>query len=496
MIERQYIGRYRVLGKLGSGGMGTVLRAMDEVREREVALKLPNDVDPQTISFLQQECAVLTQLEHHNIVQIFGSGSDSDPNLPFYIVMEFVDGVTVEDLLDEQGGRLEPRRALKIALGVAEALAYAHKPPLRIIHRDIKPGNILIRHSDGMVKVTDFGIAAVLSQRTGRTAVGTLAYMAPEQATGLGVDERSDLYALGAMLYEMLTGQRSPQLASAPSRPPSAWLDGANVPIELRSRIDRLTLGLLRANRDQRWPQRADEVAEELRAMLEGRPTRPVSSARTGAQSNAASILQAPTQRATRPQGMGNYPPPPMANYPPPPQPRVTVPQPAYTNYPPAYTGYAPNPRPYATQAPPAYPPPQPAPQPPRPAYQPPPVVVPRGRTHLATVSLLLGLVAVLVAASLLRDTHTLEALRVFHWPPHPVFSIRGAFPHTLFDGISVIVLLACAVPAFLAVSFGRTARRRVLISGKRLRGGALAFFGRWCGYLALLALAVILLVR
>ncbi len=481
MIERQYIGRYRVLGKLGSGGMGTVLRAFDEVRQREVALKVPNDVDPQTISFLQQECAVLTQLEHHNIVQIFGSGSDSDPNLPFYIVMEFVDGATVEDLLDEQGGRLEARRALKIALGVAEALAYAHKPPLRVIHRDIKPGNILIRHSDGLVKVTDFGIAAVLSQRTGRTAVGTLAYMAPEQATGLGVDERSDLYALGAMLYEMLTGQRSPQLASAPPRPPSAWLDGANVPIELRSRIDRLTLGLLRANRDQRWPQRADEVAEELRAMLEGRPTHPVSSTMVGAPTNAAAVLQAPTQRATRAPAMAPYPP----------QPRVTVPQPAYRNHPPAAVGHAPNPRPSATHAPPAYPPPQP----PRPVYQP-PVVVPRGRTHLATLSLLLGLAAVLVAAFLWRATQTSQALRVFHWPPHLVFMLSGTFPRITLDGISLILWLACALSSLLAVAVGRAARRRVWISGKRLRGSTLAFFGRWCGYLALLALALILLVR
>lgn len=470
MIERQYIGRYRIIGRLGTGGMGTVLRAMDEARGREVALKLPNDVDPQTINFLQQECAVLTQLEHHHIVQVFGSGSDPDPDLPFYIVMEYVDGVTVETLLHQEHGRLEARRALKIALGVADALAYAHKPPLRIIHRDIKPGNIMIRRSDEMVKVTDFGIAAVLSsQRSGRTAVGTLAYMAPEQATGQGVDERSDLYSLGAMLYEMLTGQRSPQLASVPPRPPGALLD-SNVSPELRARIDRLVMGLLKADRDQRRPQRAAEVAEELRAMLEGRPARPVASAQAG----NASVLQAPTQRGARVPAPG---------------PRLTVPQSSYTNY-------APRPAAYRTQAPPMYVPPQPLRPPPRQtAYPPPAMAASRGRTHLATLSLLLGVVAALMALFIMNATHSAGAIRGLRWPVHPIIALSGAFPGGTLNHISFTLLLACAVPAVLAILVGRSARRRVLLSGKRLRGGALAFFGRFLGILSLLALALILLV-
>jgi serine/threonine-protein kinase len=473
MIERQYIGRYRVIGRVGTGGMGTVLRAMDEARGREVALKVPNNVDAQTINFLQQECAVLTQLEHHNIVQVFGSGSDPDPDLPFYIVMEFVDGVTVEELLHQQGGRLEPRRALKIALGVAEALAYAHKPPLRIVHRDIKPGNIMIRRSDEMVKVTDFGIAAALSQRTGRTAVGTLAYMSPEQATGQGVDERSDLYSLGAMLYEMLTGQRSPQLASSPPRPPGAWLD-AELPPELRARIDRLVIGLLQPDRDQRRPQRAADVAEELRAMLEGRPSRPATSTQVG----TASSMQPPTQRSTRI---------PAAGYPP--GPRLTVPQPSYTSY-------APNPTPYRPAAPPMYVPPQPVRQPPRQRAYPPPVMAfSPGRTHLATVSLALGVVALLVGLFIMSSTHAAEALRGLRWPLHPILALNGAFPQGTLNHISLVLLLACAIPAVLAIAFGRRARRQVLLSGKRLRGGMLAFWGRLCGYLSLLALILTLLV-
>jgi serine/threonine protein kinase len=471
MIERQYIGRYRIHGRLGSGGMGTVLRATDEVRGREVALKLPNDVDPQTINFLQQECAVLTQLEHHNIVQVFGSGSDPDPDLPFYIVMEFVDGVTVEDLLHQNGGRLEARRALKVAAGVADALAYAHKPPLRIIHRDIKPGNIMIRRNDEMVKVTDFGIAAVLSQRSGRTGVGTLAYMAPEQATGQGVDERSDLYSLGAMLYEMLTGQRSPQLASVPPRPPGAFL-GTGLPEDLRKRVDRLVMGLLQADRDQRRPQRAAEVAEELRAMLEGRPSRPV--ANTAAN---VSVLHAPTQRATN----GAVPAAPVRT------PRLTVPvQPGY-NYPP-------NSVPYRPPAQPVYAPPPMRPQQQgQPAYRQP--APPPGRVHLATVSLLLGLVAAAVVFFILTSTHSTEAIRALHWPPHPILAFSGDFPRGTFNHISFTLLLAGAIPAFLAVTLGRSARRRVLQSGKRLRGAGLAFLGRFLGVLSLIGLALILLV-
>ena len=291
-MDRQYIGRYRITGQLGMGGMGTVVRAVDEVRHRDVAIKLPNDADPQIISRLQRECDVLTKLEHHHIVQIYGSGSD--PDLPFYIVMEYIDGSTVEDLLRQQGGRLEARQALKIAQSVAEALAYAHKPPRRVIHRDIKPSNILIRQKDGAVKVTDFGIAAVLSEHAGATAVGTMAYVAPEQAMGQGADERSDLYSLGALLYEMLTGQRPPRLAEKLALPPSAVPGVKDFPDELAYHVDRLTLGLLQRNPKQRRPQRAAEVADALRAMLIG------TSAPSGSAS-VASAAYAPTQYASSP---------------------------------------------------------------------------------------------------------------------------------------------------------------------------------------------------
>jgi serine/threonine protein kinase len=338
-MEKEYIGRYRITGRLGKGGMGTVLRAMDEARQREVALKLPNDPEPQTISRLQQECEVLMKLEHHNIVQVYGSGSDSDPALPFYIVMEFVDGTPLDELLLRQGGRLESRQALKIALSVAEALAYAHRPPLRVIHRDIKPANILIRRSDELVKVTDFGIAAVLAEKTGRTEVGTLAYMAPEQAMGQGVDERTDLYSLGALLYELLTGQRPPPLAATLAAPPSAARNSATLSLDAIARIDRLVLGLLVRDPNYRTPQRATDLVEELRALLEGRPSRALSGPQPGSGplANATTLrvsgptVSAPTQRASGPPLTAPYPPrtpsgpsgsgsrPSSGSYPPPP---------------------------------------------------------------------------------------------------------------------------------------------------------------------------------
>lgn len=290
-MDREYIGRYHVLQRLAEGGMGTVLRAMDEVRQREVAIKLPSTNDPQVISRLQKECDVLARLQHHHIVQVFGAGSDS--GLPFYIVMEFVDGMTVEELLREQGGRLDPRRALRIAQDVAEALAYAHRPPYRIVHRDIKPANILIRRADDAVKVTDFGIAAVLMEKAGTTAVGTMAYMAPEQAMGKGIDERADLYALGTMLYEMLTGQRPPQLAVTPALPPSAT-PGTTLPPELREGIDRLLLGLLARDPKRRQPQHATDMVAQIRWLLEGRPEE--------AAGNIADALPSqPTEQASRP---------------------------------------------------------------------------------------------------------------------------------------------------------------------------------------------------
>jgi serine/threonine protein kinase len=387
----KYIGRYRIIERLGQGGMGLVLRAEDEVRHRQVAIKLPNDTEKDTIRRLQQECEVLTQLQHHHIVQVYGSGSE--PDLPFYIVMEYVDGISVSSLLSPPGTRLEPRRALKIALGVADALAYAHRLPQRVIHRDIKPANILLQRGSDEVKVTDFGIASILSEQSARTAAGTLAYMSPEQAAGVGADERTDLYSLGVMLYEMLTGQRPPQIASTPAIPPSG-ITGVALPAEMWDRVDRLVLGLLAQDRNQRVPQTAKELVEELRAIQEGRPSR------LGA-SRSGSAPYDPTRRASVPPS-GAFPPP-GGMYPPPSRSAPPPSQSGGVRY--SAPGYPPYPSALPRQAPPPVVIQQPIYVQPQPIYvQPQPVyLVPVSReSGKASTALTLAILSIFLLGPLL----------------------------------------------------------------------------------------------
>lgn len=447
-MEQEYIGRYRVIGRLGKGGMGTVVRALDEVRQREVAIKLPLDADPEVIRRLQRECDVLGQLQHHHIVQIYGSGND--PTVPFYIVMEYVDGTTVEDVLKQQGGPLESRRALKIALAVAEALAYAHRPPLRVVHRDIKPANVMIRRSDDAVKVTDFGIASVLSERTGgKTAVGTLAYMAPEQATGRGIDERTDLYSLGALLYEMLTGHRPPQLAVSPPRPPSAYL-GSTLSSEMCRRVDRLVMGLLRAEPNQRMPQRAEEVVEELRALLENRPSRLRSSPVSlhGAQPMTGLQTYEQTHRASMPPS--GYVPPAGPAYSRPPAVPVSAPVMASASYPQPMMGA------------------------PQPVYQVVQVVQPAALpfAHMAGFALALGIIALFFSlCPILAIIVNLATT-----------STRGAVDATTF-----LVFAGLNIPALLAILLGHFAQIRIHSSGGRLTGLGSAITGLCFGYFCII---------
>ena len=294
-MEQSYVDRYRLVKKLGSGGMGTVYQAWDDSLKRDVALKIPNSRDAGEIDRLRRESDVLAQLQHRSIVSIYGSGSTLE--IPFYMVMEFVDGLTIEQLLRHQGGTLPLPAALKVALRVAQALAYAHQRPKPVIHRDIKPGNILIRYSDSEIKVADFGIAAV--GRRGITIVGTLGYVAPEQAGGRGADERSDLYSLGVLLYELLMGELPLVIAGKSVTAPSVRL-GSLSP-EVARRLDHLALGLLRQDPQDRMPQQAEEVAlklQELRTLLAGMPAPSVSQPQGGA-SPADVPVQPPPKRPT-----------------------------------------------------------------------------------------------------------------------------------------------------------------------------------------------------
>ncbi|WP_051966961.1 protein kinase domain-containing protein [Kitasatospora mediocidica] len=206
MIGRALNGRYELVGTLGVGGMATVYHGIDRVLGRPVAVKVLNGglaEDPRFAERFGREAQHAAMLSHPRIAMVFDSGMDAGSA---YIVMELIRGRSLSALLAE-GGRLPVERAVGIASAVCEALEVAHTAGL--VHRDIKPGNIMIT-DDGGVKVVDFGIAraSASGQQLTQTAsvLGTAAYLSPEQATAADVDGRTDLYALGCVLVEMLTG--------------------------------------------------------------------------------------------------------------------------------------------------------------------------------------------------------------------------------------------------------------------------------------------------
>ena len=202
------IGGYEIIGRLGRGGMGTVLKARQLTMDRVVALKVLPPRLARSEHFVRRflrEARSAAKLNHTNIVQAIDAGCADGY---YYFVMEFVDGVTVRQLMRREG-RIKEAKALKIAAGVARALTHAWKRG--IVHRDVKPDNIMVT-SDGVVKLADLGLARSYDKPTDVTiegsAVGTPYYMAPEQARGdLNIDTRADIYALGAALFHMVTGQ-------------------------------------------------------------------------------------------------------------------------------------------------------------------------------------------------------------------------------------------------------------------------------------------------
>ncbi len=200
-------GRYRLEEVIGRGGMSTVYRGTDTSLDRVVAVKVALDPlveeSPIYLARFTQEAKSAASIGHPGVVTVYDAGADGPTR---FIVMEFVPGKSLADILKEERP-LEPARAADIAAQVADALAAAHAAG--IIHRDIKPGNIMVE-PNGSVKVLDFGIARAVdghSLTQTATVLGTSAYMSPEQALGQPVDARSDIYSLGCVLYEMLTGQ-------------------------------------------------------------------------------------------------------------------------------------------------------------------------------------------------------------------------------------------------------------------------------------------------
>ncbi len=244
------VGRYRIEGRLGVGGMSTVQLAFDERLERYVAIKLLAEHladDPTFVSRFRREALSAARLVHPNIVQVFDFGFDERQRQHF-IVMEHVPGHSCAELLRDHG-RMEVEQAIDVVTQSCRGLDYAHRNG--VVHRDVKPGNLLVSDSD-VVKLADFGIARAADQSSITqvgSVLGTAAYLAPEQARGEEAGPRADLYSLGVVTYQLLTG-RLPYEASSLSelalkqqREPPASADELNpqVPPEL---ADAITLAL------------------------------------------------------------------------------------------------------------------------------------------------------------------------------------------------------------------------------------------------------------
>ena len=199
--------RYEIIEKIGSGGMATVYKAKCHVLNRYVAIKILRDeftTDEEFVKRFEVEAQSAAAITHPNIVSVYYVGVDGNLH---YIVMELIKGKTLKEIIVEEKGPLPWKWSVNIAIQIASALETAHRN--HIIHRDIKPHNIIITE-DGVAKVTDFGIAKAVSNSTITafgTTIGSVHYFSPEHARGGFTDEKSDLYSLGVVMYEMLTGR-------------------------------------------------------------------------------------------------------------------------------------------------------------------------------------------------------------------------------------------------------------------------------------------------
>ncbi|MGE0193969.1 MAG: serine/threonine-protein kinase [Planctomycetota bacterium] len=303
----EQIAGYRLLDRLGEGAMGAVYKARQLSLDRDVAIKvLSPDLaqDDEHVQRFLTEARAVARLNHTNII----SGIDvGDSGGVRYLVMEYADGLTVADLL-ERGGAMDEERVLHIGQQMARALDHAHKANL--IHRDVKPANILLT-KDGVAKLSDFGLARLELDDADARRMGTPDYISPEQARGGKVDERTDLYSLGATLFHMLTG-RPPYVGPDASSVLAQHLTAA-VPSVLEedpsidARTDALVTRLL--SKDPAARGRAKELAEEIESIVkalqharlsEPMPGAGVVSRAAAANKPGASAAPAPVRRRRR----------------------------------------------------------------------------------------------------------------------------------------------------------------------------------------------------
>jgi eukaryotic-like serine/threonine-protein kinase len=273
LIDTLFDGRYRIVRKLGAGGMADVYLAEDQELGRRVAIKILNGRhanDQQFIERFRREAKNAAALNHPNIVSIYDRGEAEET---YYIAMEYLDGRTLKELVVGHGPA-PVNVAIEYARQILSALRFAHRHG--IVHRDIKPHNVLVDR-EGRVKVTDFGIARAGTSQMTETGsiVGTAQYLSPEQARGGEVDQRSDLYSLGVVLYELLTG-RTPfdgdtpveiamkHLSNVPQQPSALRKD---IPPEL----DMVVMRALAKDPEDRY-QSADEMEADLERVLRGAP--------------------------------------------------------------------------------------------------------------------------------------------------------------------------------------------------------------------------------
>jgi len=273
-MELTNIGRYQIKAELGRGGMATVYRAYDPSFDREVAIKvLPREFlhNPQFLDRFQREIKTIAQLEHPAIVSVYDVGEHD--GIPFF-VMRFMPGGSLSDMIKK--GRFSLEDTARIVERLASALSYAHRKG--IVHRDLKPDNILF-NEDGYPFISDFGIAkfaeANNTNLTGSGIIGTPAYMSPEQATGDPVDHRSDIYGLGVIVYQMLTGQQ-PYNADTPmgvaikhvtDPVPNILMVASELPDDLSDVMKKV----LAKDREERYPT-AVEFARALNQVAFGNP--------------------------------------------------------------------------------------------------------------------------------------------------------------------------------------------------------------------------------